>query len=159
MGFTRLVLFNYRLGNHLYYSPQRHRAESILLVLLKVTHLCSSRLLGCYLPFRARVGRDLRLPHSLHGVFISQRAVVGSAVTIYQNVTVGSDFYSTQRAKHGAPTIEDGVTIGAGAILLGKIVVGRDAVIGAGSVVTKDVPPRGTARPTPVVISSPDDPS
>jgi serine O-acetyltransferase len=50
------------------------------------------------------------------------------------------------------PTLEDGVTIGAGATLLGPIVVGREANVGAGSVVLESVPPHCTAIGVPAEV-------
>lgn len=116
-----------------------------ILLCLKFIQACLCRFIGCYLPFRARIGPDLSLPHSLHGVFVSQRAVLGSDVILFQNVTIGSDFDSRDPAKHGAPHVGDSVLLGAGAILIGRIAVGDGARIGAGAVVAKDVPPGGVA--------------
>ena len=97
------------------------------------------------MPFRARIGEELDLPHSLHGVFITQRAVIGRKVAIYQNVTIGSDFMSRDPLKRGAPTLGDKVVVGAGAIIIGKVFIGSGARIGAGAVVTRDVPAGGVA--------------
>lgn len=73
------------------------------------------------------------LPHGLHGVFISRYAAVGAGCRIYQNVTIGE-------VDGRAPAIGDGCLIGAGAVLIGGITVGSRARIGAGAVVSADVP-------------------
>ena len=73
------------------------------------------------------------LPHGLHGVFISRFAVIGPGCRIYQNVTIGE-------VDHKAPVIGPGCQIGAGAVLVGGIKIGRDVKIGAGAVVSQDVP-------------------
>jgi len=78
-----------------------------------------------------RVPKSTNFPHRAIGVVISSGVQLGENVTIYQNVTIGS--------KGGCPAIGDGVIIGAGAVILGPIRVGNCAVIGANSVVTKDV--------------------
>ncbi|GAC1407568.1 MAG: serine O-acetyltransferase [Candidatus Velthaea sp.] len=75
------------------------------------------------------------------GVVIGGTAIVGTDVTIYQGVTLGGT--SLQRTKRH-PTIEDNVTVGSGAAILGDITVGKNAKIGANSVVVKDVPPNST---------------
>jgi serine O-acetyltransferase len=71
-------------------------------------------------------------------------------VWINQGVTIG--FTVTNEETLNQPTIEDGVTIYAGATVIGNVRVGRDATIGAGAVVTKDVPDGMVAVGVPAVI-------
>lgn len=84
------------------------------------------------IPPTVKIGKNLLLPHYGLGVVIHPRTVIGDNVTIYQNVTIGS------RNKVGPPLIEDNVLIGAGACVLGKIVVASGTQIGANAVVVKD---------------------
>ena len=93
----------------------------------------------------ATIGRGVFIDHA-SGVVIGETAEVGNNVLIYQQVTLGG--VSLSKGKRH-PTIEDGVTIGAGAKVLGNIRVGKDAKIGANSVVIKDVPPECTAVGVP----------
>jgi serine O-acetyltransferase len=79
-------------------------------------------------------------------VVIGETTEIGDDVLIYQQVTLGG-VSLTKGKRH--PTIEDGVTIGAGAKILGNITIGKDAKIGANSVVIKDVPPECTAVGVP----------
>ena len=72
------------------------------------------------------------------GVVIGETAKVGDDVFIYHGVTLGST--STKKEKRH-PTISDGVIIGAGAKLLGPILVGKNAKIGSNAVVISNVPP------------------
>lgn len=74
-------------------------------------------------------------PHPV-GIVIGDGAVIGRDVRIYQNVTLGR----TENGVGGYPTIEDGVTIYAGAVVIGGITVGAGAVIGANAIVSRDVP-------------------
>ncbi|MCB0168037.1 MAG: serine acetyltransferase, partial [Anaerolineae bacterium] len=67
-----------------------------------------------------------------------ETAEVGENVTLYHGVTLGGT--SGEKVKRH-PTIEDGVVVGAGAKILGPIVVGRNSRIGANAVVIKEVPP------------------
>jgi len=67
------------------------------------------------------------------GIVISNLAQIGKNCTIMQNVTIG------QRNKK-VPKIGNNVYIGAGAIVIGDIVIGDNTVIGAGAIITKDVP-------------------
>jgi serine O-acetyltransferase len=80
------------------------------------------------------------------GVVIGETAVIGDDVTLYQGVTLGGTGFATGK-RH--PTIEDNVTIGSGAKLLGPITVGHGAKIGANSVVITDVPPNSTVVGNP----------
>ncbi|HZB77901.1 MAG TPA: serine O-acetyltransferase [Solirubrobacteraceae bacterium] len=80
------------------------------------------------------------------GVVIGETAEVGANVTMYQGVTLGGTGFATGK-RH--PTVEDNVTIGSGAKLLGPITIGHGAKIGANSVVIHDVPPNTTVVGVP----------
>ena len=84
----------------------------------------------------ATIGRRFFIDHAM-GVVIGETAEVGDDVMLYHGVTLGGR--SLQRTKRH-PTLEDGVTVGAGARILGPIVIGAGAQIGANSVVVRDVP-------------------
>jgi serine O-acetyltransferase len=88
----------------------------------------------------AKIGPGLFIDHGM-GVVIGETAKLGADVTIYQGVTLGGTGFATGK-RH--PTVEDCVTIGSGAKLLGPIVVGHGAKIGANTVVIHDVPPNST---------------
>ncbi len=88
----------------------------------------------------ARIGPGLFIDHGM-GVVVGETAEVGEDVTIYQGVTLGGTGFATGK-RH--PTVEARVTIGSGAKLLGPIVVGHGAKIGANTVVIHDVPPNST---------------
>lgn len=85
-----------------------------------------------------RIGTGLFLDHAT-GLVIGETAELGKDVCLLHGVTLGSNGNSSQRGRKRHPTIEDGVLIGAGAILLGDIRIGCRAKIGAGAVVVKDV--------------------
>jgi serine O-acetyltransferase len=85
----------------------------------------------------ARIGRRLFIDHGM-GVVIGETAEIGDDVLIYHGVTLGG--LSGQPGKRH-PTIEDHVTIGAGAQVLGPIRVARGARIGSNAVVVNPVPP------------------
>jgi len=84
----------------------------------------------------ARIGSGFFIDHGM-GVVIGETAEVGDGVTLYHGVTLGG--VSWQKGKRH-PTIGDHVVIGAGAKVLGPIVVGEHTRIGANSVVVRDVP-------------------
>lgn len=93
----------------------------------------------------AQIGAGLFIDHGM-GVVIGETTRLGEDVTLYQGVTLGGTGFATGK-RH--PTVEDNVTIGAGATLLGPITVGHGAKIGAGSVVIHDVPPLSTVVGNP----------
>lgn len=93
--------------------------------------------LTCDVPFKT-VPASTRFPHPL-SIVIGTRVVLGEGCIVRQNVTIG-----TKRWVNGSggpqPQIGNGVDIGAGAIILGDVSVGDNAVIGAGAFVDKPVP-------------------
>lgn len=84
----------------------------------------------------ATIGRQFFIDHGC-GVVIGETAVIGDRVTLYHGVTLGGTSWNPGK-RH--PTLEDGVVVGAGAKILGPITVGRQARVGANSVVIQDVP-------------------
>jgi serine O-acetyltransferase len=93
----------------------------------------------------AQIGEGLFIDHGA-GVVIGETAQIGANVTLYQGVTLGGTGFATGK-RH--PTIEDNVTIGSGAKLLGPIRVGHGAKVGANTVVINDVPPNTTVVGNP----------
>jgi serine O-acetyltransferase len=93
----------------------------------------------------AQIGRGFFIDHGM-GVVIGETAEIGNDVTLYQSVTLGGTGFATGK-RH--PTVEDNVTIGSGAKLLGPITVGHGSKIGANAVVIHDVPPLSTVVGNP----------
>jgi serine O-acetyltransferase len=104
-----------------------------------ISHL-SRFLTGIEIHPGARMGRRLFIDHGM-GVVIGETAEIGDDVLMYQGVVLGGTTLE-KRKRH--PTIGNKVVIGAAAVLLGPIVVGEGARIGANSVVIKSVPPGAT---------------
>jgi len=114
----------------------------------------------------ARIGKDNNL---CAGSFIEGGATLGDRVTIkngvqvFSGVTIGDDVFvgpnvsftndkSPRSKKHVPPLateVQNGVSIGAGAVILPGIVIGKGAMVGAGAVVTRDVPPYSTVVGNP----------
>tara|TARA_Y100001970_G_scaffold279839_1_gene387851 strand:+ start:483 stop:1052 length:570 start_codon:yes stop_codon:yes gene_type:complete len=92
---------------------------------------------------KAKIGKNLFIDHGM-GVVIGETSEIGDNVTIYHMVTLGgispSINSNDQRDSKRHPTLMDNVVVGSGAQVLGPIVVGKNAKIGANAVVTKDVP-------------------
>lgn len=83
----------------------------------------------------AKIGKRLFIDHGM-GVVIGETAIIGDDVLIYHGVTLGG-ISNVKEKRH--PTIGNRVVIGCGAKVLGNIIIGDDAKIGANSVVLKDV--------------------
>ena len=92
---------------------------------------------------KAKIGKNLFIDHGM-GVVIGETSEIGDNVTIYHNVTLGgiapSINTNDQRNVKRHPTLKENVVVGSGAQILGPVVVGKNAKIGANAVVTKDVP-------------------
>ncbi len=88
----------------------------------------------------ARIGRRFFIDHG-EGVVIGETTIIGNDVLIYQQVTLGGTGKESGK-RH--PTLGNNVIVGAGAKVLGSIVIGDHVRIGAGSVVVEDVPERST---------------
>lgn len=93
----------------------------------------------------AQIGRRVFIDHG-DGVVIGETTIIGDDVTIYQGVTLGGTGKDVGK-RH--PTIGNGVTIGAGAKVLGPITVGDHSKVGAGAIVLKDVPANCTVVGNP----------
>ncbi len=93
----------------------------------------------------AEIGRRVFIDHG-DGVVVGETTVIGDDVTIYQGVTLGGTGKDIGK-RH--PTIGNGVTIGAGAKVLGPITIGNHSKVGAGAIVLKDVPPDCTVVGNP----------
>jgi serine O-acetyltransferase len=96
----------------------------------------------------ATIGRRLFIDHGM-GVVIGETAEIGDDVTMYHQVTLGG--VSLEKTKRH-PTIGNCVVIGMGAKIMGPVLVGDNAKIGANAVVTKDVPANATAVGVPAQI-------
>ncbi len=93
----------------------------------------------------ASIGSDFFIDHG-SGVVIGETTEIGDRVTLYQGVTLGGTGFARGK-RH--PTVEDDVTVGSGAKLLGPVTVGRNAKVGANTVVIEDVPPETTVVGNP----------
>ena len=133
---------------------QYHRARpgpwhSLMRKIARSRHLFWSFITHSDIEPRADLGHRLMLPHP-NGIVIHEDAVVGNDCMIMQQVTIG------MIGDGEVPTIGNGVYIGAGAKIIGKVSVGDGARIGANAVVTQDVPPGCTAVGVPARLVPPE---
>ena len=92
---------------------------------------------------KAKIGKNLFIDHGM-GVVIGETSEIGDNVTIYHMVTLGgispSINANDQRQVKRHPTLKDNVVVGSGAQILGPVIIGKNAKIGANAVVTDNVP-------------------
>jgi putative colanic acid biosynthesis acetyltransferase WcaB len=94
--------------------------------------------LGIELRFKTRIGAGLRLYHA-HGLVVHEDTVIGADCTLRQSTTIVNKDLAVG-TKSRCPIIGNRVDIGSNVVIIGPILIGDGAVVGAGSVVVKDVP-------------------
>lgn len=102
---------------------------------------------GITLPYTTKLGRRVRIWH--HSGMILHARSIGNDVHIRHNTTFG---VARRDENTAIPVIEDGVDIGCGVCILGDVVVGRNSVIGANSVVLSDIPANSVAVGAPARV-------
>lgn len=95
----------------------------------------------CDIDPNATIGKNVRIPHAI-GIVIGCSAEIEDDVLIMSGVVIGGR-YGHDGVK-GHAKIKKGAVLGANSVILGKITVGECAKIGAGAVITKDVPANAT---------------
>ncbi len=112
-------------------------------LIARVISQFSRFLTGIEIHPKAKIGKNLFIDHGM-GVVIGETSEIGDNVTIYHMVTLGgispSINSNEQRNTKRHPTLKNNVVVGSGAQILGPIIVGENAKIGANAVVTKNVP-------------------
>ena len=126
------ALYHYRIA-HAFYKRGHY-------LIARMISQRARRKTGIEIHPGAVIGEGIFIDHG-SGVVIGETAEIGNDVTIYQGVTLGGTGKDVGK-RH--PTVGNGVTIGAGAKVLGNITIGDCTNIGAGSVVVDDVPQHST---------------
>jgi len=144
------AIYTYRIAHWLWLKRWRLTARWLSQIARVIT--------GIEIHPAAQIGRGFFIDHGM-GVVIGETAEIGDDVTLYHDVTLGGVAPSVdsagQRCTKRHPTLEDGVIVGSGAQILGPIVVGRGARVGANAVAVKDVPPGVTVVGIPARVVMP----
>ncbi|TXH15431.1 MAG: serine O-acetyltransferase [Mycobacterium sp.] len=135
------AIWSYRVAHRLWSKPS---LRGVARVLAQATRFAT----GIEIHPGATIGRRFFIDHGL-GVVIGETTEIGDDVMVYHGVTLGGRSLS-----HGKrhPTIGNGVTVGAGAKVLGPITIGDGSAIGANAVVTQNVPADCIATGIPAAV-------
>ena len=112
-------------------------------LIARIISQLSRFLTGIEIHPKAKIGKNLFIDHGM-GVVIGETSEIGDNVTVYHMVTLGGIAPSinsdSQREIKRHPTLMDNVVVGSGAQILGPVIIGKNAKVGANAVVTKNVP-------------------
>ena len=124
--------------------------RALLLPFVRIAQTAAEILTGISLPPECEIGDGLYIGH-FGSIVLAREAHIGYNCSMAQNVTIG---LAGRGAERGAPIIGNRVFIGAHSVIVGPIEVGADAMICAGSVVTRSVPPRAVVVGNPARVIS-----
>lgn len=136
------AIWSYRLAHALWTRGLRFPARALSQVTRWLT--------GVEIHPGAVIGRRFFIDHGM-GVVIGETAEVGDDVMVYHGVTLGG---RTRDAGKRHPTLGDGVAVGAGAKILGPVVIGAGSAVGANAVVTRDAPDHSVLVGVPAKVRS-----
>jgi serine O-acetyltransferase len=124
----------------------------VLLPVTRILHRWAQGQTAIDFPSSLKVGSGLTLVHGW-GIVVNKDALLGSNVTLFNGVVIGRKDKITEQGRVTAyPVIGNDVWIGPHAIIIGGVRIGDGAIVGAGSVVTKDVPARCVAAGNPAIV-------
>ena len=128
-GFRAIVF--YRLGRCFFKGRRYHLSR---LMEMFIYHTCY-----CDISCAAEIGPGLRIAHPV-GLVIGEGTHIGSHCDVRQNVTFGGSFNKQDESGRTQPWLENNISVGAGAVIIGPVKIGSNSIIGANSVVISDVP-------------------
>lgn len=136
------TIVTFRLRSHSLRHPSS--LSRLFALPLRLLHRWTQGRIGFELPPTVEVGVGLLIYHGW-GLVINAKTQIGSNVTLLHAVTLAG-------VRTGSPRIGDDVTISTGAIVIGRVTIGSGSVIGAGAIVTKDVPPNTVVAGNPARV-------
>lgn len=124
-GFHALLI--YRISNSLY----KKNVPLLPLILTRIIQIIYS----IDIDYRAKISGGVSIVHGV-GLVVGQGCIIKEGVKMYHGVTLGI----SEGKRIGFPTIETDVIIGAGAKILGPVLIGKSSKVGANAVVIEDMP-------------------
>lgn len=144
------AICGYRIARHVLQNTHFKPLRSLIGSFFTVSRTLTEIVAGVGLSPETDIGEGLCIFH-FGPTTVAGNARIGRNCNLRQGVTIGA---AGRGEEAGAPVLGDRVSVGAHAIIIGKITIGDDAAIGAGAVVTKSVPPRGVVVGNPARVIS-----
>ncbi len=142
--------FQYRIAHFIHVNlriqPFRFLFMGVMYIWRKVIEITT----GISIPASAQIGSSFYIGH-FGGIFLNSNAILGTNCNISQGVTIG---VSGQDDKRGVPVLGNNIYIGANSVVVGKITIGDNVLIGACSLVTIDAPENSVLLGVPAKIIS-----
>jgi serine O-acetyltransferase len=135
------AVWAYRLAHRIWLRPGGRLPARVVMHLVRMVT-------GVEIHPGATIGDRLFIDHGM-GVVIGETAEIGHDVLLFHGVTLGG---RSSRGGKRHPTLGDRVMVGAGARILGPVLIGHDSSIGANAVVVRDVPPESVATGVPARV-------
>ncbi len=139
----KIITFLFRIAN---FAGIHRRYKWLFFPYILLYKFSFEWILGMEIPYTLQVGEGFRIFH-LHAVVINQQTIIGKHFTLRQSTTIGNKGSGTK-----SPVIGDYVELGAQVCLIGPIHIGDHVIIGAGSVVVKDLPANCVAAGNPAKV-------
>ncbi|EHA1082319.1 serine O-acetyltransferase [Photobacterium damselae] len=143
---AKLFIINFRLASLFYSSSLINKVFIVNVLFLKLLKF----ICGLDIPPRTKIGEGMILYHP-QNIVINADSVLGRNVMLKHNVTIGNKI-DPITGKHVSPVIGNNVELSPGVIVLGGISVGDNSIIGAGSIVVKNIPANSIAVGSPAKV-------
>ncbi len=148
---SQFILFAFRLSHLLAARKTTNRLVWIAgIPMIAMYRVLVQWFLCVDIPLETQIGAGLKLYHG-QALVVNRHARIGQDCTLRHCTTIGSKTLSNEEEGQ-SPMIGDRVDVGSNAVIIGGIVIGDDVVIGAGSVVIRDVPPRAVVAGNPARV-------
>ena len=128
-GFRAVML--YRMGHWF----RKHHCRLLAVLSERLMHISCH----CRISTTAVIGPGLLVSHTF-GLIIGTKTRIGKNCDVRHNTTFGGNFSKKDKDGRSQPWVGDNVSVGVGAAILGPVKIGSNSIIGANSVVTRDVP-------------------
>jgi serine O-acetyltransferase len=136
----------HRFGNYVHQLPRGIKRKPLILA-YRAAYVFCRNFYGVEMPYTVKLGRRVVIEHQ-GAIVIHGASVIGDDSILRQGVTLGNRHLARP---FEAPVLGKGVNVGAGAKIMGHVVLGDNVCVGANSVVVKDVPENATVVGIPAI--------